>query len=212
MRPYKAKPRLTISELRSIVEFYHAHFPTWKLIQKGTLVREDGPVAQGIVFERLSAGDYRPTGHVHVLVAPADYWFLELSQNLKKHSSVSRRQDREYRPRVLEAFRSEFVPKVDRPLVAEEVLKLYEREANPPASPDAYSLAPLNAYLGHEERALYWCSRFPELVAESSNPWEECDLKRKEFLDRLTSWIKAGVAKQELQKVLEEERRKWGLA
>ena len=50
--------------------------------------------------------------------------------------------------KVLKAIRQEIVPSVDGPLVAEEALELYEQPANPPRSPDAYSLAPLNAYLG----------------------------------------------------------------
>jgi hypothetical protein len=212
MKPYRVQPRLTVTELRSIVEFYHAHFPAWKVIQEDTLTRENGPVVQGIAFERLSGGEYRPTGHIRVLVAPEDHWALELSQRLSKHSRVSRRQDREYRPNVLAAIRAEFKPCVDRPLIAEDVLKLYEREANPPASTDAYSLAPLNAYLGYESRALYWCSRFPKLIEETADPWQECDFKRRAFLDQLEGWIEAGTAKEELEKVLQEERRKWGLA
>jgi hypothetical protein len=212
MKPYRRHPRLTITELRAIVEFYHAHFPTWNVIEKGTLVREDGPVAQAITFERLSGGDYRPTGHIHVLIVPADHWYFELPQDLNiQVRHISRRQDREFRPQVLEAIRAEFVPNVDRPLVAEEVLKLYEEKAYP-SSPEAYSLAALNAYLGHNERALYWCSRFAELVNEGSKPWQDFDLKRRGFLEQLEIWIREGGAKQQLECVLQEERRKWRLA
>lgn len=208
----KSHKRLTPTEIGQIVEFYQSKFPTWRIIDRNILVREAGAVAQGIAFERLSGGDYRPTGHVRVLIAPDDLWGLELPQNLSKPRQVNRRQDREFRPRVVEAIRREFVPSVDRPLVAEEVLELYEREANPPRSPDAYSLAPLNAYLGHDKRALYWCSRFTDLVNEVGNPWQDFDYKRRAFLDQLEQWLKAGEAKQQLERVLQEERRKWGLA
>lgn len=208
---YQPPKRLTLEELCPIIEFYHAHLPGWKVIQSDTLVREDAPVAQGITFERLSGGEYRPTGHIHVLVAPGDYWYLELSQNLSKPRQLNRRQDREFRDRVVEAIRREFVPSVDRPLMAEAVLELYEREANPPRSPDAYSLAPLNAYLGHDERAFYWCSRFTDLVNETGNPWQDCDYKRRAFLDQLEQWLKAGEAKPQLERILQEERCKWGL-
>lgn len=206
-RRYK---RLTVTELKAIVEFYHEYFPAWKVIEKGTLVREDGPVAQAITFERLSGGEYRPTGHIRVLVVPEDVWGFELPQRISKNHAINRRQDREYRRRVLERIRAEFVPSVDQPLVAEDVLKLYEEQAYP-SSPEAYSLAALNAYLGHDDRALYWCSRFSELVNQSANPWQDFDLKRKAFLDQLESWIKGGTTKEELEKVLQEERRKWGL-
>jgi hypothetical protein len=210
MSPYRNQPRLTIQELGSIIEFYQAHFPSWNVIQKDILVREDGPVAQGIAFERLSGGEYRPTGHIHVLVAPADHWFLELSQRLSKNRHINRRQHPEFRDRVVEAIRAEFVPSVDRPLVAEEVLKLYEEKAYP-SDPEAYSLAALNACLGHDDRARYWCSRFTDLVNAIGRPWQDFDYKRRAFLDQLEKWIQAGDAKQQLERVLQEERRKWGL-
>jgi hypothetical protein len=212
MTPYKRKPRLTVTELRSIIEFYHAYFPAWKVIQRSTLVREDSPVVQGITFERLSGGEYRPTGHIHVLVVPTDYWFLELPQDLNiKLRQINRRQHPELRDRVVEAIRAEFVPSVDRPLVAEEVLELYEERAHPTA-PEAYSLAALNAYLGHAERARYWCSRFTELVNNLGRPWQDFDYQRRAFLDQLEKWLDAGDARQQLEHVLQEERRKWGLA
>jgi hypothetical protein len=208
---YRLPTRLTLKELQPIMGFYHAKFPTWRVVREDTLIREAGPVAQGITFERLSSGDYRPTGHIRVLVAPGEFWFLELSQNLSKPRQINRRQHPEFRDRVVEAIRAEFMPSVDRPLVVEEVLELYEHEANPPRSPDAYSLAPLNAYLGHDERAMHWCSRFTQLVNEVGNPWQDFDYKRRAFLDQLEQWLQAGEAKQQLERVLQEERRKWGL-
>jgi hypothetical protein len=208
---YQPPKRLSLTELRPIIEFYQANFPTWRVVGHDILVREAGPVVQGIAFERLSGGEYRPTGHIHVLVAPGDHWFLEIPQNLSKLRQINRRQDREFRGCVLNAIRAEFVPSVDGPLVAEEVLELYEREANPPRSPDAYSLAALNAYLGHDKRALFWCSRFTELVNELGNPWQDSEYKQRGFLDQLEQWINAGGAKQQLERVLQEERKKWGL-
>jgi hypothetical protein len=208
---YEPPKRLTLKELRPIIAFYRATFPTWRIVGRDMLVREAGPVVQGIAFERLSGGEYRPTGHIRVLVAPGEFWFLELSQNLSKPRQINRRQHPEFRNRVVEAIRAEFVPCVDSPLVAEEVLQLYERKAHP-TSAEAYSLAPFNAYLGHDTRALYWCSRFTELVNELGNPWQDFDHKRREFLDQLERWLKVGEAKQQLERVLQEERRKWGLA
>lgn len=211
MSAYRPQPSLTIAELRAIVDFYHEYFPAWKIIEKDTLVREDAPIAQAITFERLSGGEYRPTGHIRVLVAPEDTWVFELSQRLNiKFRQINRRQDREYRPQVLEAIRSEFVPSVDKPLVAEEVLQLYEEKSYPSAS-EAYSLASLNAYLGHNDRAMYWCFRFNELVDNTRLPWHHFDFKRRAFLDQLEKWLRVGDAKQQLERVLQEERRKWGL-
>lgn len=212
MSPFQREPRLTIKELRSIIEFYHGHFPTWKVIRKDTLVREDGPIVQGITFERLSGGQYRPTGHIRVLVAPEDFWGMDLSQplNVKLRQIERRRDTPEIRERVVQAMYAEFLPRVDQPLIAEQVLNFYEDSAYP-VSHQAYSLAPLNAYLGHDERALHWCSRFTELVNASGNPWQELEQKQLAFLDELEKWLKAGDAKQQLERVLQDERRKWGL-
>lgn len=212
MRSSGCSSRISLTELRSILEFYNATLPHWRIVRKDTLIREAGPILQGITFERLSGGEYRPTGHVRVLVAPEDFWGFELCQHLNvKYRQINRRQHPEFRDRVANAIHAEFVPNVDRPLVAEEVLELYEREASPPRSPDAYSLAALNAYLGHRDRATHWCSRFTELVNAGGNPWQDFDYKRRTFLDQLEGWIQAGTAKNELEKVLQEERHKWGL-
>ena len=210
----KLYKRLTVTELRKIVEFYHAQFPNWKVIDKGTLVREDGPVAQGIVFERLSAGDYRPTGHVRVLVAPEDAWALELSQRLSiKLRQISRGQDTpEFRGCVVQAIRAEFVPSVEAPLVAEDVLALYEKQALP-TDAEAYSLAPLNAYFGREERAIYWCDVFRRLLENRGEyALQDFNKKRQTFLNQLEQWLHAGEAKAQLERVLQDERRQWGLA
>lgn len=209
---YCPQTRLTTKELRPIVDFYHARFPTWRIVRDDTLVRDDGPVLQGITFDRLSYGVYRPTGHIRVLVAPQDSWVFELCQKLNvKVRQVTRRQDNpEFRDRVVEAIRAEFRPNVDAPLVAEEVLRLYEREAVP-TSVQAYSLATLNAYLGQDVRALYWCSRFTELANEGGRTWQEFDYKQRASLDSLEQWINEGVAKQQLERVLQDERHKWHL-
>lgn len=210
---YRPQPRLTIKELRPIVEFYHTRLPAWRIVRDDTLIREDGPVAQGITFDRLSHGVYRPTGHVRVLVAPQVSWVFELCQKLNvKVRQVTRRQDGlEFRNRVIDAIRAEFVPSVDSPLVAEDVLDLYEQQANPPHSAVAYSLAALNAYLGKEKRALYWCSRFAELLDASGRQLKDFDYKQQEFVHSIEEWIKEGESKEQLERVLQAERRKWGL-
>jgi hypothetical protein len=212
MSPNRRPPRLNKTELRSIIESYRARFPNWTIIQKDTLVREGGPVIQGITFERLSGGEYRPTGHIRVLVAPEDVWGFELPQllNLKLRQIDRQRDTAECRDRVIQAIQSEFVPKVDKPLIAEQVLALYEEKAYP-TSAEAYSLAALNAYLGHSERAVYWCSRFAGLVDATGNGWQDFDCRRRAFLEQLGKWLEAGTARQELQLILDKERHKWGL-
>jgi len=203
--------RITLTELRPIMGFFHSQFPEWRVLRKDKLVREASPVLQGISFERLSYGAYRPVGHVRVLVAPRDHWAFELSQDLNvKLRTIDRRRHESVKEQVASAMRAEFVPSIDRPLIAEEVLDLYEADALPTTS-EAYSLAPLNAYLGHFDRAKYWCGRFKELIGAQGRLPHELDAGRLAFLDQLETWIERGDAKEQLERVLQEERRKWGL-
>ncbi len=114
-------------------------------------------------------------------------------------------------PKMIESMRHQFIPNIEAPLDPNEVLELYEREAIP-TGPEAYSLAALNAYLGHEERALHWCRRFPELVDELPYGWAEWDVERGDFLEKLHGWIKAGEVREQLDRVIQAERQKWGLS
>jgi hypothetical protein len=115
---------------------------------------------------------------------------------------------------VVEAIHREFVPKVDEPLFAEEVLKLYEREALP-TDAEAHSLAPFNAYFSYKDRALYWCDKFKQLLDDKTRQGltlQDFDYKNLAFINELEKWIKSGNVQEQLERVLQEERRKWGLA
>jgi hypothetical protein len=48
------------------------------------------------------------------------------------------------------------------------------------------------------------------LVNAIGRRWQDFDYKRRAFLDQLEKWLQAGDAKQQLERVLQEERRKWG--
>jgi hypothetical protein len=201
---------LTLKELRPVVEDYHRAFPSWQLLEAELLGRESGPLLQVIGFERLSGGSYRVICGIYYLCIPdRDGRFGVQFLSIKR--SIHPREHTSLRDKVVEAIHQEIIPSVDVPLAPEQVLAMHE--ANEPIrSPDAHHLAALNAYLGHNERALYWCSRFTELVNSHGLGWQDFDYKRRAFLDQLEQWLKAGEAKQRLERVLQEERRKWGLA
>jgi hypothetical protein len=204
--------RFTREEFWQVARFYQDHLPGWRICRDGTLVRETPPVLQGVTLDRLSDGVYRPTGYVRVLVAPRDSWSFELAQDLNiKLRTIDRREHERLRDQVVAAMRAEFVPAMDRPLVAEEVLDLYEERAYPIVM-EAYSLAALNAYLGHSGRAIGWCARFGELLAEKSATQQARLAQQCQFITQLESWLRAGTAREELEEVLERERRKWKLA
>ncbi|MCP4593040.1 MAG: hypothetical protein GY842_20085 [bacterium] len=196
--------KLKPSELKPLLEDYHRVLPQWVAFQKDALIRANGPVLQSIFFERQSHREYRVLGCVRILVAPGGGGLDRVLP------SVQARGHAHAFPKMIEALRREFAPSVDAPLVPEEVLELCEREAIP-KSPEAHSLAALNAYLGHEERALYWCRRFPELIDEERLGMQEWDLERRDFLNQLEGWTQTGKTREQLDLVLQHERQKWGL-
>jgi hypothetical protein len=129
-----------------------------------------------------------------------------------KLREIDRRRDKQCRHQVVQAMQREFFPMMDAPLEASAVLEFYENEATSPNYQDAYSLAALNAYLGRDHRALHWCRLFAGLVDKTGLEWDAQDSAERDCLVRLQAWIQNGEAKEHLERVLQEERRKWGLA
>ena len=206
----RIRKRLTDSELRPFMADYHRAFPAWQLLLPGLIARESGPLLQIIALERLSTGSYRPTCGVYYLCVPdrdgslGPQWL-----NIKVRVVDPRAHDR-LRDGVIEAIRRESVPSVDEQLQPEQVLAIHEGR-EPIRSPDAHHLAALNAYVGRSDQALYWCNRFPELVNQHGLGWQDFDHKRQAFLTNLKQWIKAGQAKEQLDHIVQAERRQWGL-
>jgi hypothetical protein len=195
-----------------MVEFYHRALPGWVMLGADRLVREAGPIVQAITFERLSCDAYRPVGHFVVLVVPREPWAFEMLQYLNiKVQVVGRRAHDDIRDRVLAAIETELLPNVHAPLDPEQVLGIYEQGAVP-TSAQVYSLAALNAYQGHDTRALMWCSRFPILIEEETGRWTEADRSRRAFLESLSQWIKTGEARARLDDIRHAQRIKFGLA
>jgi hypothetical protein len=191
---------------------YHRFLPEWLHIPEDSLVRFDGPVLQGICWERLSGGTYRPMNFMRALVSPepqskggAGFW-MQIPKG--SPGTVSLRWHSEKLVAMFETMKREFKPLIVQPLDANEVLGLAECEAVPTCQ-EAYALAGLNAYLGHAGRALCWCQRYDSLVDSVGLPWNDLDRAQRRFLDTLVRWIEAGEAKRQLDVVLQEERRKW---
>ena len=207
----RARRPMTVEELAPIVQDYNRAFPEWRVLERELFARENGPLLQYVGFERLSTGSYRPTCGVYYLCVPGRDGSLGPQWlNIPLRQIDPRAHDR-LRDRVVEAIHREVVPSVDAPLDAEHVVAMHEAYEVIRSS-DAHHLAALNACLGREERALFWCARFPELVEQLGFGWQTFDLKRRTFLNSLRHWIEAGRAKQELARIVQEERRKWGLS
>lgn len=206
----KLGQRMTLKELRPIVDDYHREFPDWHVLAEELLGRASGPLLQYVGFERLSTGAYRiQFGFYYLCIPdrdggfPPSYLAVKQSIHPRAHESVY--------DKVVEAIHKEIVPSVDAPLNPDLVLRMHE-SIESIRSPDAHSLAALNAFLGHDERARYWCSEFSKLVDQHGLGWQDFDLKRRAFLDQLEKWLQAGEARERLERVVQEERLKWGLA
>lgn len=206
--------KISNSQLKRIVDDYQRLIPRWLRIAPHTLARIDGPVFQGIGFDCMSTGDYRPMNYVNILVAPDPDWigdggfFAQFPRG--RPITVRLAEHEELHRKMLATMEQEFVPPMNGPFHARDMLDRCENNAVP-KSCQAYALAALNAYFGRDDRARYWCARFPELVNELAFPWEEWDLRRKAFLDSLERWLDEGVAKPQLEAILKAERAKWGL-
>jgi hypothetical protein len=112
-------------------------------------------------------------------------------------------------PRVLEAIHKEIVPSVNARLLLEDVFRRCECEEVYNSDVRAHDLAALNAYLGHDERALYLCDQFPKLVeGRGEHAWQDYDYERLAFLKKLEQWIKAGESKLRLEGVVQSERKR----
>jgi hypothetical protein len=203
-----------VPKLKQIVDDYQRLMPGWFRVAAHTLGRVDGPLFQGIGFECLSTGDYRPMNYVNVLVAPQPDWigdgsfFAQFPRG--RPITVSLQEHAQLHDSMFHTMQSEFLPPMNGPFDAGEMLDLCEKNAVP-KSFQAYALAALNAYFGKDGRARYWSARFPLLVEELAFPWEPWDFRRKAFLDSLQGWLDEGIAKPKLEEILAAEKAKWGL-
>jgi hypothetical protein len=205
---------ITPKQIRAIVQDYHRFLPGWQHVTDETLARADGPVLQAIGFQCLASGEYRPMNYIQVLVAPepgrkgrVDF-FAQTPKGRPR--TVPLRSHQQLHDQMIETMKREFTPSITEPLNATVVLDLCEQEAIP-KSGQAYALAAFNAYFSRNEQSLSWCSRYNDLVKELGQPWQPWHHQQRAFLDSLEQWLKVGDAKQHLDRVLQEERRKWGL-
>jgi hypothetical protein len=220
-------------DIRRIARDYQLAFPNWQFLEPGAIARVSGPVLQGIVFDRSARDIYRPTGYIRVLTVPKSAGIMELPQQLTYPNGAPQREVKlsnheKERAEIIQELYRQIWPRLDRSLDPLEVLEVYERKAIP-KTPEAYSLAALCAYLGYESRARDWIRRFRELDLEWEKYWmsdpkrkkyrlseagqkgRQPYLERTKFVDNLEKWLDKGKAKQELERVIEQELNKLGL-
>jgi hypothetical protein len=94
--------RLKLSDLEPILNEYRDWLSSWKQVGKDRLVRHNGAFLQGLWFDRLSTGHFRPTLYTKALTIPESKGILTFQHiaiavhpsnrsdslnNLKRHSS-----------------------------------------------------------------------------------------------------------------------------
>lgn len=216
----KNKVTLKKKDLIRITNDYLPQFPGWRCLGFDTLIRENGPILQGILFNRASSDVYKPMGFIHVLCSPSsmDVMGLELPQSLKHKNGAPDRaiglsNHERLLPEVVADLRKQILPQIDKPLEPIKVLDLYLKMAVPTLS-QAESIAALQSYFGFEKDAKRWIGRFRQLFDDRKKIFgdlPEFDNKDKAFIDELEAWLVGGMAKQNLTLIIEEERRKFGL-
>lgn len=198
---------------------YLQAFPTWRVLDRHELVRLDGPVLQGVCFQGSSSDDYRPTSFVRILCKPYSdrshlTGALELATFLTYKNGASRsvelRNHVQERDDVISEMKRQFLPRMDLPLRAEDVLLLYEDSAVR-TEPQCASLAFLNAYFGRMARAALWCQKGIQLATQPY--WRDIEWTQvvKRDLEQLLAWIASGSATTEAYRIADENIHAIGL-
>jgi hypothetical protein len=209
---------LKLKDLAPILADYRTVLVGWKAWGKDSLYRESSPVIQFLVLGRPTyANIYRAAFCLRVLVAPAsssgetnDYWQSLTYTDSRSEANYRLIDHAAKREQILADVRRQIRPPVDEPLTVEAALNCIETKAVPTMN-EAYTLAALHAYLGHDSQAQVWIERFHQERLEL--PWtnEESIIYQHKFIDRLTVWLKEGQAREQLEQLIPEERRKLGL-
>lgn len=186
--PTKIKP-LTKKQLREVFESYSDVFDLWdKDPSDAVYSRTSGPVKQQVWFEGLRSGEYRPASGVRILVAPDAamlHQFLDI-----RHRQILLSQHEAMRPSVIKAMTTQFMPHINQPLAAVEVLRLCEAEATDRIA-DICGVAALAASLGRSNLALDWCKKADASMACLGRQPAEWELSHYDFVKQLELATKA---------------------
>lgn len=198
--------RITMSQIKSVRDAYHSRLGTdWRALGKDALIRHNGIVGQGIWFDRLRTGEYRPTLSVQVFVAPSDIGGTGAAVeflSIKRRQVVLQSHDSMFES-VLEGLRADSSFPVHEPIDTRKVAELVERTAAPNLA-ECYCLACLKAYLGDSK--MFW--RWVEAFGDTAGKIQQEDPDRRSFLTEVEEWLAEGVATESLESVARTEREK----
>lgn len=195
MRRYK---RMTKSELTAVVADFASVFPDWT--NEGIAIcRETEVIRQGIWFEALGTGDYRPTHMLFARPAP-DIHIRMLPQDLNvRIRQLDPRYHAERWPKMLAAMEEEFQPDIRKQLDMAEILSLCEAQAKPDSANDLAMLATLYAWLGHDADALECCERMQHTPLPQIAPVPERQDAIRQYGRELATSLKTADARDFLK-------------
>lgn len=197
--PVKIKP-LTKKQLREVFESYSDVFAHWdKDVSAATFARTSGPVKQQVWFEGLRSGEYRPASGVRIRVAP-DVAMLHQFLDIR-HRQILHSQHEAMQPSVIAAMTTQFMPHLNQPLDAAEVLRLCEAEATNNIA-DICGVAALAAYLGRSNLALEWCKKAEASMARLGRQPAEWELSQHDFVKQLDLALRSNAEAAFLKKFM----------
>lgn len=226
-KQFRATKRITLPQIRKIVKEYLPDFPSWRKLGKDGIYRARGPFVQAVIFERLSFGVYRPLAFLHSMLRQFDEWGAQFhvpilhasgagySLSLSEHYDV---EDR-YRPKMLEALRRQLRPSPEVPLELVSVYNSCVQLSNHldlrglcsgPTPNEAIALAAIAAYLDREREAAEWIATYQQQVKcfHRDKDWEKADA---EYIEQLERWMRDGVARENLDKVVQSVKHAHGI-
>lgn len=185
---------LTKKQLAEYFSAYREKFAEWDVESDVVLVRAVGPIKQRIAFEALRSGAYRPSCSITVTGPPDGAQVLIRFLDIK-HREVLPREHAVKCPLVLKAMEEQFQPGVRDSLNAAEVLRLAEEEVVRDRIENvnhSCALATLNAYVGNNDRALWWCDRLESQLASTGRTPADWELRKRDFTRHLRNAVQRG--------------------
>ena len=194
-------------KIKPFLDDYHAILSDWDIIYDDALARYNGPVMQVIwLCSKTSEVSYEIFFYISVLTAPgvmSPLLCLEIFPLIKLENH--NRMFKKIVPKIHKLF-----PSVNKPLSPELVLKkiekiyggIFRKKIRTPSIP--YGLAAYNAYLGNEDRALYWINIFIKKMQKRYTNMEKCPdevFKCVDFMESLQQWIFNNEAYEQLERI-----------
>ncbi len=208
-------------DLKRVQRDIHQHLcPSW-FNNEGRIpgiIREEGPLIQEIEVFSHDGFCYQVAAWIFLLIIPSSKVPSQLCRT--GNLGFMRMKDHENEmkfARLLKQMREQMVPSIDHPLEPRKLLERLDRLDEDIAWQItfryAFAMAVFHAYYGHDEKVLDYTRRFHEFVEQrrqATREPNEHDTKALDFLAEVSGWLKAGTARERLDAIRDEERKRLG--